>query len=341
MGTPLAKLPPRGAESEMNRMKHVWWIVLGSMLGCDLEDTGVEDELVEEDDAPRSGGGGGSGTGWGCRTCGFSNSPMLGGFALDQFVVGAAPVPQGGLRLAGIVDPYGTPVDVAVVNNAFVADKSGVQVSGAALQGWALRFEDENAQTLDVEIFDYSEQPSWVDDSPVATYTLTYRDAGGDVDLNVCPGMDPDLTSITVLSGERYDGTTKTVVPNSSEWVTLACRGHALAKMRMLGYAPKDQFGSTPKQRQATLKMLTADYCGTGHSFTAIGQPIDWADVRGRFPLVTNDPSRLEARWTEKGATCLDTPRLVSRNEVKALCALPKCYGDFSMAGVTWITTLQ
>lgn len=326
----------------MKNAKVGWLLWLGVVVGCvedgELEDEGTE---IEDDDALRSGGGGGSGTGWGCRTCGYSNSPILGNYALEEFVMPGTDVPPGELRLKSIFDPNGVEIDVAVVGNKFVATKSGVTYTGSQTEGWTLRFEDELGTPVDVDIFDYAEHPSWSDSQPVATYTLTYYDSGTDSDFNLCPGMDEDLTSITILGGERYDGNAKTVVPGSSKWVTLACRGHALAKLRMMGYAPNDGYGSSPAQRQATLKMLTADYCGNGHSYTAIGTPLDWTNARGDFPQMTSEPSRLEAKWSHKGASCLDKPRHVARHQVACIGSLPKCSGDFTLGNHDWLTTLQ
>lgn len=325
------------------RTRWTKWLLAGALVGCQLEDPDEADDGDDELgalDEERAGGGGGTGTGWGCRTCGFSNSPLLGQFDLGEFVMGA-PAPAGGFRLIGIEDPGGTMRTVVIDKNAFVGKNGNGNVTGAQLVGWSLVFEDDTKAQFDVEIAAYAAPASWASGTAVATYTLLYMDPNnGDNPTDLCPGLG-DGTSVTLLGGETYDFATKSVEPNKTGWTTIACRGHALAKLRMLGYAPNDGQGSTWTQRQATLKMLTADYCGTGQSFTVVGQPLDWADSRGSFALATMDPSRLEAKWNDKGATCLDKPRHALRTDVDLACAVPLCNGDFTFGGKVWISTLQ
>ncbi|NJK33201.1 MAG: hypothetical protein HC927_12795 [Deltaproteobacteria bacterium] len=80
--------------------------------------------------------------------------------------------------------------------------------------------------------------------------------------------------------------------------------------------------------------MLTADYCGDGHSYTVDGTPLAWENESG---TVTPDsqPGELEAIWTAEGALCLDTPRLVDPSEVA--CALPSC-DQYTLADGEWMT---
>ncbi|MFY0533206.1 ADYC domain-containing protein [Nannocystis pusilla] len=72
--------------------------------------------------------------------------------------------------------------------------------------------------------------------------------------------------------------------------------------------------------------MITADYCGAGTSYTAQGTEVHWMDLAETVgPSVPPAGTLLEAYWTENGAVCLDTPRLVSRTEVELECDLPTC----------------
>jgi hypothetical protein len=83
------------------------------------------------------------------------------------------------------------------------------------------------------------------------------------------------------------------------------------------------------------LKMITADYCGTGFSFTVDGHPLRWMDSttypRPAINLNTTLPPvdivSVEAIWGPTGAVCLDVPRLYKRAYVMQQCALPAC-GD-------------
>src|SRR5690606_27578518 len=104
-----------------------------------------------------------------------------------------------------------------------------------------------------------------------------------------------------ILGGERYDENLKMVLPDQPRWFTLACAGSAAAKMKLLGYGPQSST-TTPSQRQATVKMITADYCGDGQSYTQSGTEVHWANASG---TVAPEPDAalgaLEAVWTEDG----------------------------------------
>lgn len=303
-------------------------IAIAGAVGCDADIDGEDDVVL------RSGGGAT------CRTCGYKNSPLLGKFALDEFTLPSAPAPTTGLQLVEILDPSGQPATVKVDDEAFVATSGGTIYGGAQLVGWSLVFAAASGERFEVEIAVAGAVADWATGAMVPSYTLLYRDpATPDGDDNLCPGVDPDHPSIVLISGERYDFESKTVHPGATDMVTLACHGHAIAKLRMLGYGPNDAAGATPSQRQAALKMLTADYCGMGHSFTEIGRPLDWHDALDTFISGITDPTRVEAKWTAAGASCLDKPRLVNRSEVEHECAnLPTCKGNLALGSNDWIS---
>ena len=117
------------------------------------------------------------------------------------------------------------------------------------------------------------------------------------------------------------------MIPNQPRWITLACAGSAAAKTALLGYGPHGDFdgeghSATVAQRQATLKMITADYCGTGQSYTVDGTPLAWENAGGTVTPM-HEIGESEAVWTSSGALCLDTPRVVDRDDVS--CSLPSC----------------
>jgi hypothetical protein len=147
----------------------------------------------------------------------------------------------------------------------------------------------------------------------------------------LCKGnrLDTDEIEYTALvfRGDRYNTVAKTVSAAAPDdgWFNLACAGTAMAKMHLLRHTAAgglthgaETHPTTIPQRQAMLKMLTADYCGDGRSFTVNGHPLVYGDVRGwypwapRPPLDLEDPAQVasfEAIWTENGAVCLDQPR--------------------------------
>jgi hypothetical protein len=122
-----------------------------------------------------------------------------------------------------------------------------------------------------------------------------------------------------VYEGDVYDAEKKLVLDElDTERFNLGCAGSTLAKLYLTGYAhPAEVEGLTSKrhERQAMLKLLTGDYCGTGKPFTVGGTPLQWADPRGS--MKPTDTSTLEALWNENGAVCLEKPRLqVNKSEL-------------------------
>lgn len=271
-------------------------------------------------------------SGWGCRTCDYRNSATAGLDPIGSFFVGHDP---SAVSLVAIELANGTTLTPSIADGRFSGTHTGHTYEGSALVGGALVFRSPIGYQFEVEIYSYQKHGDWVTGTDVDTYGLSHDDDGET--FNVCPGYNLDETAVVVIPGERYDDTKKRVEP-SPGWGSLGCRGHAVAKMKMMGYSPDDGYGSDAAGRQATYKMLTADYCGGGHSFTVPGTRLDWHDVSGNFPPPSGNP--VEAKWTASGATCLDTPRLASREDVLHVCPdMPKCYGDSSSGSNHWVTT--
>ncbi|MCX4242013.1 ADYC domain-containing protein [Paraliomyxa miuraensis] len=306
-----------------------------TVTGCD-QDAPLEFEPAELEPAElelRIGGP------WGCPTCDYGNSPTCGLFPLDRIAMDKE-LPNAEAWLAGILDPAGDLFDVILQDDGFVADVPTGPVTGHGLLGWTLVFSD-GTNEMPVQINNIEQHEDWVSGDLVWTYALAYDDPF-DPEApvqNVCPGISPDQTSVVLIADELYDDATKTVMPNRPGWMTMACRGHAVMKMKFMGHDPNDAYGSVWQQRQAALKMITADYCGEGQSFTTLGQPLAWVDQLGNFGFGALHPDdRLEAKWSENGATCLDKPRYVDRSDVDDACEIPECKGDTTMGTARWLS---
>ncbi len=147
-----------------------------------------------------------------------------------------------------------------------------------------------------------------------------------------------------VFEGERIDVDSLTIAPRlNTRWFNIGCAETALAKLQLTGHTKAAYhhagFVTSIAERQTMLKMLAADYCGTGNSFTVSGQPLRWTDDRGTMTLSAGFPKELEARWTPNGAACLNTPRADAhpsdasrelfeygaRFEIAAECSIPAC----------------
>jgi hypothetical protein len=91
---------------------------------------------------------------------------------------------------------------------------------------------------------------------------------------------------------------------DSGSAFTLGCRGTALAKCVEFGYKPwKTHAGTSLRDHhQACTRMLRADYCGNGQSWTANGTPINLYDNVG---LQSDEAAwAVDAEWVAEGAIC-------------------------------------
>lgn len=156
--------------------------------------------------------------------------------------------------------------------------------------------------------------------------------------------------SALVFQGDYYDPILKTVsaVPESLPLDTdprfnVACAGTAPAKMHLTRHtrassidaSGRTVYPTSVSHRQAMLKMFTADYCGTGWSFTVDGQPLTYSDGRTEFARWA-EATEIEAVWKSGGAMCLSTPRLGTAvtTEIAARCGtLPRC------ESIPWVTS--
>ncbi|HEY5936197.1 MAG TPA: ADYC domain-containing protein, partial [Kofleriaceae bacterium] len=64
---------------------------------------------------------------------------------------------------------------------------------------------------------------------------------------------------------------------------------------------------SLGNHHQACVRMLRADYCGNGHSYTTNGRLVNLYDGIGI--QVDTESFRLEAEWAPDGARCLTNAR--------------------------------
>jgi hypothetical protein len=128
--------------------------------------------------------------------------------------------------------------------------------------------------------------------------------------------QNPDQYAVLV-KGETYDPNEATVALKGKAgqpWFNIACAGTAIAKMKLMGYDPEEtKYPTRSGQRQATLKMITARYCGS-MSFTENGQPLIWQNALTWFRpetrhIPTRVPGDIEAVWNKDGAICLNRPR--------------------------------
>ena len=310
-------------------------LTLAGLAGCDGSETDTEESTFRLGgyQCPR----------WQCGT----NTSEINGKSFQELHLGGQPN-SSGIALVGFLPVTGLLLGwkLGVEGDELVA-RGGLfgnsTLRGAQLVGSTILLKLDGTLTLPVVIAGYEQVDSWASNGqPVAAYSLIYADLTQPLlTRSVCKGtlLDPLQASVVILAGERYDLEDKTVIPNQTNWITLACAGSAAAKMSLLGYGPHAKFddGTQPAsvdRRQATLKMITADYCGDGTSYTADGTELDWENQTGTV-LPEGAVGPIEAIWTEEGAVCLDTPRLVDNEDVE--CPLPRC-DAYSLDDGEWAT---
>lgn len=118
-----------------------------------------------------------------------------------------------------------------------------------------------------------------------------------------------------VFEGERIHAEERWIEPVlDPKWFNIGCSGSALSKMVYEGHthaAEASGFVTTIPERIAILKMFSGDYCGHGRAFTIPGEPLDWIDDRHTMSYAhASTDLKIEARWNQDGAVCLNQPRL-------------------------------
>jgi hypothetical protein len=201
----------------------------------------------------------------------------------------------------------------------------GSALEGTSVQGAILEVRNDDANTTyQLRIADVLKTTSWARldgaTKSVRTYLLDWQivGAGWTYWKKVCQssGADPllgmDEYHSVVFEGDRIDASAKAVLGRDLDWFNIGCAGHTLAKLHLTGHTEGARalgFTTTIDERTTMLKMLSADYCGTGKPFTVAGVPLTWRDDRGWMAFVPSSAT-IEARWTSGGVACLNEPRL-------------------------------
>jgi ADYC domain/Pentapeptide repeats (8 copies) len=178
----------------------------------------------------------------------------------------------------------------------------GTPVSGDGFVGTVFNGALSNGQTLKLRID--SRAPLPAPNADVYAYNVSYQTSAG----------------WSPLCGTGAGGAIVAAIPLSGTWnyasgvaggggftasstnFTFACRATAVAKCVELGYKPwKTVNGVSLQNHQvACTRMLRADYCGNGTSYTVNGTPINIYDNVG--VQADTQAWQIEADWTAAGA---------------------------------------
>jgi hypothetical protein len=291
---------------------------------------------------------------WGCGT----NTASVNGNLFFHELSTCGHENAAGLRLVDAVKhvgPFPMHVQISVVGDELVGNVGTSVLMGADLVSTTLVLDaPTGAVWIDIAAagsIDYWVRPG----RRVPTYTLKWRSsAPGAPPRALCGRPSEDMDDRTdgsggnaglafIFAGDRYDAAHKTVQSDSVAssastcWFNVVCAGSAAAKLHLLRHTTAgsdENHRTTQSQRQAMLKMITDDICGTGESFTVNGDRVYYEDMRRWHPFPAA-PSSIEALWSDRGALCLDVPRRQAEDpsatsRIRSACAavghdLPAC----------------
>jgi hypothetical protein len=231
-----------------------------------------------------------------------------------------------------LYDRHGDVWELDVVDNRIIGRRDYHELSGQDLVDAEIIIDQENEPpfAIHIDAVDTIRFP-FGDEDELDAYTLTRRALDDkpqpfNPDNQLCNamlfppgenqdillGLSPDQT--VVFGGDFYDIKNATTSCDS-DWINFSCGGRTLAKLLLTrntceSQQENDHEETLARARQATLKLLIADYCGNGAHFTVPGQPLVW--MGGLVERFATEPASLEARWDENGAICLHIPRLVA-----------------------------
>jgi hypothetical protein len=202
---------------------------------------------------------------------------------------------------------------------------NGTALSGTSLLGTALSGQDFVGAQLDATLSD---------GTPVVLRVDTVEPSAGDPEIlfHTLSLASSPLGPWSPLCGADASGAALRAIAVSGRWdyatgakvqdqyqgvVTIACRGGAIAKCLEMAYKPwktlsvcegaglNCQSVNLEKHHQACTRLVRADYCGNGTSFTVNGTPVNIYDAVG---VQTDDQGwSVEAEWGIDGARCLSS----------------------------------
>jgi hypothetical protein len=286
---------------------------------------------------------------WGCGM----NSPEIDHLGMHDIhgVVGGLPNANG-FRIINI-EKVPCAGCVPVKYKTIFAEKAGLVVTGAtgtltggAVSGVIVTVANPT-NTYEIKIGKMGRTAMWahiVGGEMTPTYEIAWDvvagGGGGDqkrVWKNICKKApvdgSPDLLGMdrfqsVVFENDLIDAEKKTVTLRPEKfWWNIGCAGHALAKLHLTGHtsaaAAMHGFHTDERMRQGTLKMITGDYCGTGFAFTVAGQKLGWTDQFSWNKYAVGFAGKKESEWTEKGASCLNDPRVLANATATGSATFP------------------
>jgi hypothetical protein len=265
--------------------------------------------------------------------CG-ENSPWLNTFFHDLNENGTANAE--GVKLLGIWFPLGAGFQkydkVWVDGDQLKAQLGATVKSGAGVKNAVLRALNVNTGELfflrihnvvTTNLYPVGSGTTWAYDMRVTVFGSDQHERTLCTKAGQLHGEEDTLFqnkfTAVLFDGERYLAEPKLVGGPAADWFNIGCAGATLQKMHLTHRSKVSGTGlyaTTVGERQAMLKMLTADYCKTGKAFTLGGVDLGWTDDDGSLPYVYPTATlTLDGRWGSAGPLCIQTPRLTGSTD--------------------------
>jgi hypothetical protein len=188
---------------------------------------------------------------------------------------------------------------------------NGTSLNGTSLVGSTWTGAASNGATVPLRIDSAVQGPAPNDD--VWFYGVSYQTADGT--WSPLCGADTEGEAIAVPG---VWGANATYAPSSTQF-TWACRHKTIAKCVELGYKTWNGYAT---QMASCVRLLRADYCGDGSSYTLNGTLLNLYDNVG--VQADTESWDIEAGWTPNGAICAGSS---SDTRFKILgLPYPSCY---------------
>jgi hypothetical protein len=214
----------------------------------------------------------------------------------------------------GSVSVNGTSTKGAAIT---AVSTSGPPLSGASLVGSTWTGTASNGTTVKLRIDSAAAGTS--PNADLWFYGISYQTTAGWsplCGLDTSTGLPIQAVSIAGVWGPT--STDLLHYTASTTQFTLACRAKTVAKCVELGYKT---FKGYTNQLTSCVRLLRADYCGTGTAHTVDGTVVDLYDNVG--VQLDTENWLPEAEWTPAGARCVNTSNMGRYN--LALSSEPTC----------------
>ncbi len=205
--------------------------------------------------------------------------------------------------------------------------RGGVTYRGVAFLGAEVRVRLYTQKYYNVEV-PYTVSTYTAAPGQMPRYTLKYTENG--TQKYLCATDSVEQAAAIVLDSFTVDKTTGDITTRANT-LYLGCASGAVGKAPTWGYKPWE-LGIA--DFEAMVRMVRADYCGDGVSWTTPGRAVTIQDVWG-INTFASSAGPTEAIWGPAGALCIGQardPNVSASNVVCGGVPVPVCPADVSLS---------